>query len=102
MKEFVSVNVIQSGENLEQDALHARAVKGFVIPRLHELVEVSIHILHADVEFLGEWIKKDVQSGHEMGMNREGAQENHLAKLQTRCKGLKSLLHRLDCNLRQF
>ena len=81
MKEFVSMDMIQSGENLEQDALDARAVEGFVIPRLHQLVEISVHILHADVEFLGEWIQKNVQSGYEMGMNRQRSQEYHFAKL---------------------
>ena len=102
MKEFVSMDVIQSGQDLEQDALDARAVEGFVIPRLHELIEVSVHVLHTNVEFLGEWVKKDVQRRHEMGMSRKGSQKNHFTKLQAGRKRLEGFFHGLDRYLRSF
>jgi hypothetical protein len=33
------------------------------------LVEVAIHVFHADMEFPGEWIKEDVEGWDKVGMS---------------------------------
>jgi len=49
MEKAVSVDVIQTREDLEQYALNAASIETLMIPSLHQLVQVAIHILHTDV-----------------------------------------------------
>jgi hypothetical protein len=60
MKEVVSVDVFKALHNLEKYAFDAGAVKALVISSFHQLVKVTIHVFHTDVEFLAEGIKEDV------------------------------------------
>jgi hypothetical protein len=99
VEEVVVVNVFQARENLTKDALDTRAVERLVVARLHQLVQVAIHVLHGDVELLAQWVEEDVVRGHEMGVVRERLQENDFTQLQALREMLKGLLHRLDGNL---
>lgn len=49
VEEVVGVDVFEAGEDLDEDALDAGAVKDLVITLLHELIQVDVHVLHADV-----------------------------------------------------
>lgn len=69
----MSVNVIETRENLEQDALHALGIHAFVIPSFHQLVKVAVHVLHTNVKFLAEWIQEDIQSRDQMSVSRESS-----------------------------
>lgn len=62
MEEVVGVYVLKSLHDLKQYALDTGVVKTFVIPGLHQLVKVALHVLHANVELLAEGIQEDVQS----------------------------------------
>ena len=66
MEEVVGVDVIQSRDYLVQDALDAGAVQASVGSGLHQLVEIAVHVLHADMQFLGRRIEEDVESRHEV------------------------------------
>ena len=41
-------------------------VQETVVAGLHQLVEIAVHVLHADVEIAGQRIEEDVESGHEV------------------------------------
>lgn len=99
MEEVVVVNVFEARENLAKDTLDAGAVERLVLARLHQLVQVAVHVLHGDVELLAHWVKEDVVRGHEVGVIRERLQENDFSQLQALREMLKGLLHRLDGNL---
>ena len=71
VEEVVIVDVVEAAENLIQDAFDAAAIQAFMISGLHQLVQIAIHILHADVQFLGHRIQEDVESWHQMGVCRE-------------------------------
>ena len=43
------VYVLKTTQDLKQNAFDTTAVKWFVIPRLHELVQITIHVLHGNV-----------------------------------------------------
>jgi hypothetical protein len=75
--------VFQTGENLTKDTLDAGAVERLVVARLHQLVQVAIHVLHGDVKLLAHWVEEDVVRGHEMGVVREGLQKDDFTQLQT-------------------
>lgn len=99
MEEVVCMDVLEALHDLEQDALDASGVQAFVIASFHELVEVAIHILHADVKFLAERVQEDVKCGNEVLVRRQGPEEDDFAELQTRRERFKTLLHRLDGDL---
>lgn len=53
VEEVVSMDVIQTAHNLVEDALDVLGVKSLVVSCLHQLVEVAVHVFHADVELSG-------------------------------------------------
>ena len=73
---MVVVNVLQSRKDLAKNALHTGAVKWLVVTRLHQLVEVSIHVLHRDVELLAQWVEEDVVCRYQVRVVRQGLQED--------------------------
>lgn len=78
MKEAVSVDVFQTLHDLEQDALDGRHIQALMITRLHELVQIPIHILHGNVKLLGEWIQENVHCWYQMWVMRERSEEDNL------------------------
>jgi hypothetical protein len=68
MEELAGVNVLETCQNLEKDTLHAGCVKWLVVPRLHELVQVSVHVLHGDVKPPAVGVQEDVQCRYQMRM----------------------------------
>ena len=102
MKEVVRVNVLQTDHDLVENALDARVIETLVVASLHKLIEVTLHILHGDVELLAEGVEEDVEGGNKMRVSGERAQEDHLAQLSALRKRLESLLHRLDGNLQEL
>jgi hypothetical protein len=98
MEKLMGVDMIQTREDLEQYAFDARAIQAFMVPRFHELIEVSVHILHTDMEFLSQWVQEDIESRYEMRVNGQGAQKNDFAKLQAGRTRIKGFLHCLDRN----
>lgn len=66
---MVSMDVVQTREDLVQDALDMLGVQVLVVSCLHQLVQVAVHVLHADVELAGKGVEEDIQSGNEMGMD---------------------------------
>jgi hypothetical protein len=68
VEEVMRVDVFEALHDLEEDALHTSVIETLVIASLHQLVEVTLHILHGDMELLGERIQKDVEGGNQMRM----------------------------------
>ena len=66
VEEVVCMDVLQTLHNLIQDALDAAVVQTLVVTSLHQLIQVSLHILHGDVKLLGEGIEEDIKSWDEM------------------------------------
>lgn len=99
VEEAMRVDVVEAGEDLVENALDDPSIQVFVVSRLHQLVQVAIHVLHGDVEFLRQRVEEDIESRHEVSMIGQCTQEDHFAKLHARSEGLKCLLHRLDCDL---
>jgi hypothetical protein len=66
VEELACVNVLQSCEDLEEDALDAVGVQRLVVSGLHQLVQVSIHVLHGNVKPPAVWVQEDVQSRYEV------------------------------------
>jgi hypothetical protein len=62
VKEVVSVDMFQTLHNLEEDALDAAVVKALVVASLHQLVEVTLHVLHSDMELLSVGVQENVES----------------------------------------
>lgn len=71
MEELAVVDVLQARENLEQNALHTVRIHWFVIPRLHQLVQISIHELHGNVKSPAVRVQEDVQGRDEVRMWRK-------------------------------
>jgi phosphotransferase system IIA component len=63
------------------------------------LVEVAVHVFHADVKLAGEGVKEDVECGNKVRMNGEGSEEDDLSQVQTWGQGVECLLHGFDRNL---
>jgi len=99
MEKVVGVNVLETLHNLEQDAFNTGVVQALVIPRLHQLIQVALHVLHGNVQFLGERIQKDVQGRNQMLMSRQCPEEDNLSQFKAWLERVKCLLHRLDGNL---
>jgi len=95
----MGVDVLETLHDLKQDALDAGVVQDFVVPRLHQLVEIPLHILHADVQLLAEGVQEDVEGWDEVGVGGQSPEEYHFSQLQAWGEGFKCLLHRLDGNL---
>jgi hypothetical protein len=68
VEELAGVDVFEASEDLEEDALDAVGVERLVVSGLHQLVQVSIHVLHGDVKPPAVWVQEDVQSRHEVGV----------------------------------
>lgn len=77
----MSVDVIEAGENLIQDALDAAVVQVLMISCLHELIQITIHVFHTYVKLFGHGIKEDLQGRYQVGVVGERAQENNLSEL---------------------
>jgi hypothetical protein len=78
VEEVVIVNVFQTRENLAKNALDTSTVEWLVVTRLHQLVEVAVHVLHGDVELLAQWVKEDVVCRYQVRVVRQGLQEDDL------------------------
>jgi hypothetical protein len=68
MEEVMRVNVFEALHNLEEDALHTSVIETLVVASLHQLVEVTLHVLHGDMELLSERIQEDVKGGNQVRM----------------------------------
>ena len=68
VEEVVLVDVLEARDDLEEDALDGGAVQALVVARLHELVEVAVHVLHGNVQLLAHGIQEDVEGGHKVGV----------------------------------
>lgn len=80
------MDVLQSLHNLKQYTLHAAHVEAFVISRLHQLVEVTVHVFHTYVELFAERIEEDVEGGYEVLMIWQGPEEDYFTKFRAGCK----------------
>lgn len=93
------MNVLQALHYLKENAFDTAYVETFVIPGLHQLIKIAIHVLHGDVELLAERIQEDIQGWDKVVMRRKRSEEDDFSELQTRSKGFEVLLHRLYRNL---
>lgn len=76
VEEMMGMNVVQTAHNLVEDALDVLGVERLVVSCLHQLVEVAVHVFHADVELSGKGVEEDVQGGDEMRVNGQCAEED--------------------------
>lgn len=73
MEEVVGVNVFKTLHDLIENALDTRVVEALVISRLHQLVKVALHVLHANMQLLAVGIQENVESRNEVRMCGEGS-----------------------------
>ena len=66
----MGMDVVEAGEDLEEDAFDAAAIQTFVVSCFHQLVEITIHVLHTDVELLRYRIKEDIKCRDQVSMDR--------------------------------
>ena len=66
---MVCVDVVQTRQDLVKNTLDVLAFKVFVVTGLHQLIQVAIHVFHADVKLVGEGVEKDVEGRDEVGVN---------------------------------
>lgn len=100
MEKVVGVNVFETLHDLIENALDTRVVEALVIPRLHQLVKVALHVLHTNVQLLAVGIQENVESRNEVRMCGEGSEKDDFSKFQAWAERFKCLLHRLDCHLK--
>jgi formate-dependent phosphoribosylglycinamide formyltransferase (GAR transformylase) len=70
MEKLASVDVFETSKDLKKNALHTRRVEGLVIPRLHQLVQVTVHVLHGNVKPSAVGVQEDVESRYQVRMRR--------------------------------
>ena len=99
MEEMMVVDVFQTRDDLKQDALYTSTIQTLMIPCLHQLVKIAVHVLHGDMQLLRDRIQEDVKSRDEMRVKRQRTQEDDLPQLQALVVRVEGLLHRLDGNL---
>jgi hypothetical protein len=66
VEKFAVVDMLETTEDLEQDALDTGGVHWLVVACLHQLVEVAVHELHCDVKPAAVRVQEDVQGRYEM------------------------------------
>jgi len=86
VKEVVGVDMLEALHNLEQDALDAPIIKRLVIPRLHQLVQIPLHVLHADVQLFAERVQENVEGRDKVGVIWQGPEKDDFSKFQARLK----------------
>ena len=99
MEEVMGVDVVQPREDLIENAFDVSLVETLLVPRLHQLVQVTVHVLHADVKFPRKGVEEDVQSRSKMGVVGKGAEEDDFAQVKTGTQRIESLLHRFNGDL---
>lgn len=93
------VNMVEAREDLVKNTLYAFRIHALMFSSLHQLVEVAVHVLHANVELLAKRVQEDVESRNQMGMGWESSEKYNFAKFEARRKGFEGLFHRFDRNL---
>lgn len=94
------VNVLEAGEDLEQDALDTGAIERLMVASFHQLVQVAVHVLHDDVQLLAKRVEEDVVRRYQMWVVRQRLQEDDFSELRALVEAVERLLHGLDGNLR--
>ena len=75
----MSMNVVEAGQDLIKYALDTFRIHTLMISRFHQLVQVTVHVLHADMEFSAIWVEEDIQRRNEMDVSRECSQEDNFS-----------------------
>ena len=83
MEKAVGMYVLKSAHDLNENTFDACIVQALVVPCLHKLVQISLHIFHRDMKLLAERVKENVEGGHEVRMRRKSSKKNNFAKLET-------------------
>ena len=99
MKEVVVVNMLEAGHDLEQYALDAAGIQLLVVTSLQQLIEIDIHVLHSNVQLSTMWVKEDVISRDQVGMDGKCVEEYYFAELQALRKIIECFLHCFDGDL---
>lgn len=73
MEEVVTVDVLETRKDLIEDALHTSGIQAFVVAGFHQLIKITIHVLHTNMELFAERIEEDVKGRDEVGMCRQGS-----------------------------
>ena len=95
----MSVDVFKAMHDLEQNALDAAIVQALVVASLHQLVEIALHVFHANVEFLAVGVQEDVEGRDEVRVLRDRSQKDDFSELEAWRQGLEGLLHGFDGDL---
>jgi hypothetical protein len=82
MEEVVGVDMVETLQDLVEDTLDVLSLEIFVVPCLHQLIEIAIHVLHGDVKLAGERIEENIKGRNKVRMRRKSPQEDYLPQLQ--------------------
>lgn len=77
------VNVLQTAEDLEQDAFDDSVIERLVVARLHQLVEIAIHVLHGDMQLLAKRVQENVIRRYKMRVSWYRLEEDDLSEVHT-------------------
>lgn len=99
VEKVVGVYVVKTRQNLEENALYTSYIHAFVISGLHELIQIAVHVLHADVQFLAVRVEENVEGTNEMGVCGQRFQKNDFSEFVTRREGFEGLFHGFDGDL---
>lgn len=99
MEEVVGVDMLQPCEDLKKDALHAGTIQPFMISSFHQLIQISVHILHTDMKLSANRVEEDIKRRNKVRMCGKRTQKYDLSKLQTWFDGIESLFHCFNGNL---
>jgi hypothetical protein len=70
MEEVMGMDMLKALQDLEENALDASTIEALVVAGFHQLVEVTVHVFHANVKLLAEGIEEYIQCRNKMLMWR--------------------------------
>ena len=89
MKEAMVVNVLEPGHYLVEQTLDKVRFHQLTAARLHQLVEVAVHVLHSNVKLAADWVKEDIERRNEVAVVGQSAEEDDLAQFETVGEGVE-------------
>jgi len=84
VEEVVSVDVLEARKDLVKNTLHTSGIQTLVVAGFHQLIKITIHIFHTDMELFAVRVEEDVQGRNEVSMCWQGSQEDDLSEFQAR------------------
>ena len=66
----MGVNVIEATQDLVKNALDTLRIHAFVVSGFHQLVQVTVHVLHTNMQFSAVRVEEDIQGRNKVDVSR--------------------------------